>query len=188
MERPGESADGESTCCTEPGVDGCVEASGFRDGLVRCTTDIVRTCRFVFDATDGARFSGEMDPGGRLWCRAVRTFEGVLGVDITMGSSRSIDLSGNEDGGALDRRAVAGTLLFATSVEPDIVLLLFGTTVVVPLTALLRDTIDDALDLVTPDDMPAVVEYDVLRVIRDGVSEGGLEVIRGIGQKETERK
>lgn len=49
------------------GVDGCVEASDFfLDGLVKCTTDMVRTCRFAFDVTDGARLSGEMDPGGRL--------------------------------------------------------------------------------------------------------------------------
>lgn len=107
---------------------------------------------------------------------------------ITTGSSRSTDLSGNEDGGALGRRVRAGILLFATSVLPDMVLLLLGTTVVVPLAALVSETIEDVLGLVTPDDMPAAVGFDVLRDIRDCVLDDGLEVIRGIGQEVTGTK
>lgn len=62
---------------------------------------------------------------------------------------------------------------------PDIlVLLLFGTTVVVPLAALVKDAIDDVRGLVMPDEVPAAVELDVLRVVRDGASEGGFEVIK----------
>ena len=69
---------------------------------------------------------------------------------------------------------------------PDIlVLLLLGTTVVLPLAALVRDTIEDVRGLVIPDDVPAAVELvDVLRVVRDAASDGGLEVMKRRERKE----
>ena len=91
-------------------------------------------------------------------------------------------LVGNDVGGAVGRRPTPGAFVFvadATYVVPDILVLLWlGTTVVAPLAMLVKETIDDALGLVAVDDVPAAVESDVLRVIRDGVSDGGLEFIR----------
>ena len=64
----GEATEGDDTPWGVRGVDGrLVVVSGFLEGLFKCTTDIVRTCRLVLDTTDGARFSGDTEPGGRLW-------------------------------------------------------------------------------------------------------------------------
>jgi hypothetical protein len=107
--------------------------------------------------------------------------DGVAGVLGTV-LSKSIDLIGNDVGGAVGRRVSPGTFVFAadaTYVVPEMLVLLWlGTTVVAPLATLVEETIEDALGLVAPDDVPAVVECDVLRVVRDVVSDGGLEVIR----------
>lgn len=105
----------------------------------------------------------------------------MAGVDCA-GLSNSAFLIGNDDGGAVGRRSGTDIFVFpadATYVVPEmLVLLLLGTTVVAPLAILVSETIEDALGLVTPADVPAVVECDVLRVVRDGASEGGLEDIR----------
>lgn len=70
-----------------------------------------------------------------------------------------------------------------------LVLRWLGTTVVAPLAALVIEAIEDVRGLVTPDvdDVPAAVECDVRRVRRDGASEGGLEVIRGLRKERTGR-
>ena len=66
-DRAGEAAEGDDTPWGVRGVDGwLVLDSVFLDGLFRCTTDIVRTCRLVLDTTDGARFRGDTAPGGKL--------------------------------------------------------------------------------------------------------------------------
>lgn len=105
-ESAGESA--VDVSCGVRGVDGC-DASGRRAGLVRCTTDIVRTWLRAADATDGARRSGDTAPGGRLWWRAARVADGVSGVAGAV-SARSTDLIGNELGGIDGRRSGPGTL------------------------------------------------------------------------------
>lgn len=143
-------------------------------------TDIERTPRFA--ATEGVRRRGDIEPGGRLVCRPLALLDAKAGVD-TLASMLS-DLVGNDEGGTIERRieVVEGVGL-ALPLPPGVdvaleTLRLLGTTVVRPLAALESDAMEDVLGLVPPDDVPAAVERDVvIRDMRDGVSDGGLDVI-----------
>ena len=134
-----------------------------------CLTEAAVVWRFV--ETEGGRREREIWRDGVLGAGS-----GALGGVETL-ESRSSALPGNDEGGRETRRFAAadgdGTAGVDGNAAMLFLLLLFGTTVVTPLAALVTETIEYARGFSPLDDVPAVVERNVVLDTREGVSDGG---------------